>query len=183
VKTNCLVVIIFISIVESCATWKGGLVANGNQNDAVKNAVLDFLQHNRLIRNDSVFSIIIRNVSQNVFAVGILPEINKIPVITKNEIDYSYKAFPTNFIEEKGKLFYWKDSTQEESAELIDKLAKMNRIDTAIFGRYLGERHINDSQKEMDYYFCKSDLKKYKKVYSSIAIGWYDPPVLECARK
>jgi hypothetical protein len=34
-----------------------------------------------------------------------------------------------------------------------------------------------------DYYFCKRNLRKYKKVYSKIAMGYYAPPVLKCDQK
>ena len=45
-------------------------------------------------------------------------------IITENEINYSYKAFPTKYFEGNGKLFYWQDSTEKVSPELISKLAK-----------------------------------------------------------
>jgi hypothetical protein len=63
---------------------------------------------------------------------------------------------------------------------LINKLTRLNRIDTVILRKSYPTWIVDDSQKALDYYFCKGNLKKYRKVYTSIAMGWYDPPKLYC---
>ena len=67
-------------------------VSKGNQNDAIKNAIIDFLHSDRFIKGDSVFSISTKNISEDILGVSISREGNKISVITQNEIDYNYKA-------------------------------------------------------------------------------------------
>ncbi len=39
---------------------------------------------------------------------------------------------------------------------------------------------IDDTQKGADYYLCKNDLSKYKRVITNIGLGYYKPPVLRC---
>lgn len=180
-KTNWLSILMFVFLLESCSPWKHAMVATGNQNDAVRNAIIDFL-HTDLAKRDSVFSITIKNINEDILGVSILGERNKISVVTKNEIDYNYRAFPTKYFEKDGKLFYWVDSTERVPSELINKLSKMNRIDTAIVGKYFPQRIRDDSQKGMDYYFCKHNLLNFKKVRTSTAIGWYESPKLKCGQ-
>lgn len=181
-KLKYLIILTLIFLFGSCSTWKNAMVVKGNQNDAVKNAIMDFLHTSRLAKKDSIFSISIKSINKDIFGVSIFGARNKISVVTENEVDYSYRSFPTKYFEQDGKLFYWIDSTENVSIELINKLSKMNRIDTAIVGKYFPERSRDDSQKGVDYYFCKSDLKKYKKVSTNMAIGWYEPPKLECSQ-
>ena len=166
---------------ESCASWRNTLIEKGDNNAAVQNAINDFLHTEKLYKKDSVYYVRIKIINDAIIGVSIIDDENKIAVITENKIDYSYKAFPTNYFEKNGKLFYWKDSTQKASEELIIKLSKMNRIDTAIINEYFPPRgKVDDSKKGFDYYFCKNNLRKYKKVHSKIAMGWYKIPKLEC---
>ena len=40
--------------------------------------------------------------------------------------------------------------------------------------------NFNDSDKGADYYFCKNNLSKYKRVVTNIGLGYYKPPKLKC---
>lgn len=164
----------------SCSTWKQSIVSKGTKNEAIKNAIIDFLHKGKFDKKDTVFSIYLKDIKDNIWGISISEEPNKIAVITENKIDYSYKAFPTNYMEQGGKLFYWKDSTQVISTELIDKLYKMSRVDTAIIGQFFPRRERDDSKKAMHYYFCKNNLLIYKRVYTQIGMGWYEVPELNC---
>jgi hypothetical protein len=176
-----IIITLFLSLfLSSCSSWKKIMVTKGNQNDAVQNAIYDFLHFGKLTKKDSVFSIIIKNVNEDILGVSILREGNKISVITENEIEYNYRAFPTRYFEQNGKLFYWVDSTEKVSIELVDILSKMNRIDTVVTNKFFPIRSTDDSQKATDYYFCKANLLKYKKVITNIAMGWYNLPKINC---
>lgn len=179
-KLRYFILTLFIGSLISCNPWKKTQISKGNQNDAIKNAVIDFLHSKRFMKGDSVFSIRTQNITDDIFGVSIFGVTNNISVITENEINYSYKAFPTKYLEQNGKLFYWIDSTEIVPIELINKLSNMNRIDTAIIRKFLPVRVTDDSKKALDYYFCKSNLKNYKRIYTKIAMGWYDFPKLNC---
>jgi len=169
-------------LLMNCSSWKQTMVSKGIPEGAVHNAIIDFLHSGKFDKKDTVFKVRMKNIDQNIIAISIIADPNKINVITDDKINYNYKAFPTNYLERNGKLFYWDDSTQKVSPELISKLYKMNRVDTTIIGKNFNFPHriYDDSKKAMDYYFCKSNLRIYKKVYSKIAIGWYEPPQLNC---
>lgn len=179
-KTHFTILITISVLIGGCASWKQAMVSKGTEDEAAKNAIIDFLHTGKLDKKDTVFSISIKTISKDILGISISEESNKIAVITEDNINYSYKAFPTNYIEQNGKLFYWKDTSQKVSTELINKLSKMNRIDTAIIGSYFPRRERDDSKKAMNYYFCKSNLQIYKKVYTKTAMGWYETPKLNC---
>jgi hypothetical protein len=100
--------------------------------------------------------------------------------LNKNKVFYSYRAFPTMLVETNGKLFFWYDDTKNVTDTIINTLYKYNFVDTMIVNAYIPDRIINDAKKGADYYFCKSDLSKYKKVITNKAIGHYKPPKLKC---
>ncbi|MCC5943524.1 MAG: hypothetical protein JJT94_01210 [Bernardetiaceae bacterium] len=173
----CLSVLFF----GSCTSWKNNLVSNGNPNDAVYNAIIDFVNiEKKYVKQDSVFSIYVEDINKNILSVSIFRKINKVSLFTKDEINYDYRHFPTNFLEIDGKLFYWKDTTKSVSQEVVDKLYLMSRVDTVIYQKKLSERIIDDAQKGVDYYFCKSDLTQYRKVRTSTAVGGYNTPKINC---
>jgi hypothetical protein len=179
-KNNFIILILFSFPFCSHNAWRASMTSSGTENSAVKNAITDFLHTGKFDKKDTVFSIRIRHVSNDILGIGILSDHNKINVITADEVKYSYEAFPTDYVEQGGKLFYWRDSTQPVSRGLIEKLYKMNRVDTAILGRFLPNRERDDSKKSMDYYFCKSNYLIYKKIYTQVAMGWYEAPKLNC---
>jgi hypothetical protein len=175
-----LMYIIVITLLESRTSWKDAMVAKGDRNDAIKNAIIDFTHARRFYRKDTVFDFLIKDINDDVLAITILGERNKVAVITENEVDYSYKAFPTRYVERDGKMFYWHDSTVNTPPELITKLSKMTRIDTAIIGKYLPQTWNVDYERNVTYYFCKSDLKRYKRVYTRNPRAWFEAPEIIC---
>ncbi len=155
------------------------MVAESNQDDAIKNAIYDF-SHSYKNKADSVFYIYTKNINQEVLGVNIFATYDKVLVSTEDSIKFSYRGFPTGYFENEGKLFYWHDSTRTVTNDLISALEKYNLIDTMIVNVYMPESTIDHSKKGMDYYFCKTNLLKYKKVKTNRALGSYDPPKLIC---
>lgn len=165
---------------SSCSTWKEVLVAEGNQNDAIQNAIYDFLHSGKLSKKDSVFSVYTTNINDEILGVSISGDINTLLVVTEDSVEYSYRGFPTKYFEQQGKLFYWDDSTINVTDDLVNALTRYNRVDTMIVNTYIPERIIDHSKEGMHYYFCKDNLLKYKKVKTNVAMGYYNPPNLNC---
>jgi hypothetical protein len=175
------ILILFLLLLSSCSSWKGVLVSSGDQNDAVRNAIYDFINTERLSKKDNVFSVgVIDTLSDTVLGIYVIGNENTQLVITKDGTEFSYRAFPTRYLELDGKLFYWYDAAETVSDDLIDTFTRYSLIDTMIVNVYIPERIIDDSKKGVDYYFCKNNFLKYKKVRGTIAMGWYDPPRLRC---
>jgi hypothetical protein len=175
-----LIVFMLCYLFENCKTVKDLQQSKGDRNDAVKNAIFDYIDSKVFNKNDSVFFIRVMDINSDILGIVISAQKNKISVIKEKDSILSYRLFPTRYFEQSGKLFLWTDSTQKTPVDLIDKLKSLNRIDTAIIGKYYPKKIVDDAQKAMNYFFCKNNLKKYKKVYTSIAMGWYTPPEIKC---
>jgi hypothetical protein len=175
---NYLLICLFF--VSSCAPWKDVLVAEGDRDDAIQNAIYDFLQSSKLSKEDSVFNISTQDYNEQLLAISIYGSTNKLLISTEDSVKYDYSGLAIDYKEMDGKLFYWYDSTKEVTTEIINTLTKYNMIDTTILNVYIPPRHIEHSKKGVDYYFCKNNLLKYKKVKTNKVLGYYDPPNLNC---
>lgn len=179
-KSATYFIIVFILLLGSCSSWKTVLVSEGTRNDAIKNAIYDFLNTGKKNKKDSVFYVYTENISQEILGVNILGTYDKVLISTEDSITFSYSGLPTEYFEKEDKLFYWHDSTKAVTDDLISTFMKYDLIDTMIVNVYIPPRHIDHSKKGVDYYFCESNLLKYKKVRTRDAMGYYDPPKLNC---
>lgn len=152
---------------------------------AIQIAVKDFLHYRKLIKQDNVFSIRITNVNDNILGVSITGTTNKLLPTPETKIGTSKKGFPTMYIIEGNKLFYWYDSTKNITTDLIAELSRYKHIDSINVSGFVGIPSFNrdDRQKGVDYYFCKNNFQVYKKVHTYHAIGWYTPPKISCISK
>lgn len=94
-----------------CSTWKTTLVRNGDKNDAIRNAIHDYIKSNRHIKKDSAYLVSIQNIDYKVFRVDIAKGLEKLLVATEDGMNFTHRPLPTSFIELDNKLFYWVDST------------------------------------------------------------------------
>jgi hypothetical protein len=182
-----LILIFFVFLTGSCTSWKRIMVAQGNQNDAVQNAIKDFLHTDKYSKKDTVFSIRIADLNGEVLGVSIGRNDNRLLPGPDDKIGTNQRGFPTRYFEQEGKLFYWYDSTYSITRDLIHMLSKYHRIDSLNVNGFIGipgtSAHIDDSNKGTDYYFCKRNLLQYKKIHNKTAMGWYEPPELKCNPK
>jgi hypothetical protein len=102
-------------------------------------------------------------------------------LLTRDTKIGSKGKLPSRFIEKNGKLFYWWDDDYPLTEEVIAVLKKYNLFQDDNDGLItVPENPTNDAQKGAHYYFCRSDLTKYKKVVTNKGMGYYDPPKFEC---
>ncbi|MDR1517840.1 MAG: hypothetical protein LBS52_07095 [Dysgonamonadaceae bacterium] len=88
----------------------------------------------------------------------------------------------------EGKLFFWDDPNYGLTEEMIKVLMDYNIADlleNSEVNHILGQewQGIDRRTKGADYYFCKENLNNYKRVITSAAAGWYEPPKLKCEQK
>jgi hypothetical protein len=183
-KTYTKIVIISISFFAACSALKNNLElkAQGDYNIAVQNAISDFSRSSPLRKKDNAFFVRIENINDEILGVSILGDEDKFYPDSTNKIGTSHPNFPTRFVEIDKKLFYWYDSTHHINIDLINILAKYNKIDSLNVNGLKGipPTMINDEKKAEQYYFCKSNLLNYKTVRTNIAMGSYAPPKLNC---
>jgi hypothetical protein len=183
-KTAAYVLLCSAVLVAGCAPWKNGLWPNGGTREATANAIADFAHSRRLAKPGRIYSASVRDTSTQVICVGILEKQDKFYVYTNDGVGYYLQdIFPTSYLERNGAIFLWRDTARAAPANLLAKLSQLGRLDTV--RTHLGEfpeSMIDDGLKGAHYYFCPSDLRKYKRVITKTAYGGYAPPKLDCGK-
>jgi hypothetical protein len=120
----------------------------------------------------------------------------------ENKVGTYDKVFPTRYIIKESKLFYWNDTTQIITQDIITVLERYNHIDfnwkdAIIQDIILAIGNIDFNWKDDDfiltpqivhndgvegivYYICKNDLKNYKKKRVDNLRKQYKIPKLKC---
>ena len=159
----------------SCASWRSGISLNGNYETGIMNAIIDFSNTTALVKYDSTFLVEFKNIDSKLLGVSLCGTVGKL-VVTD---DGKSSRIPTRYLEYHGKLFYWYDEKYSLDNNIINKLSEYNLIDsveTVAQAKFV----IDDAKQCMDYYFCKKNLSKYKKVKNNKALGYYKFPRLNC---
>src|SRR5690606_11838355 len=118
--------------------------------------------------------------NNNYISISIKDSLGKVPV----------SHFPNRYIIKENKLFLWRDNITPLSKEILNVIQEYGVLDSTDVKKVLGllpddfedERliTIDDKLKGVNYYVCKSNINKYKKVKTNIAFGYYKPPKLKC---
>ena len=183
-------------LIFGCSPLKKAMIPTGGnpQETAIYSAIRDFSTNCNLFKKDSVFSV---SFADSVFYDATLTRIDDRTACSKQKSlyegviavgiitsDYQFYyseetkgKLPTRYVIKDGKLFYWWDDSYPITEEMITILWKYNRLQTDLI---IPEFSTNDNQKGADYYFCKGDLSKYKRVVTNIGMGYYKPPKLNC---
>jgi len=196
-KYKILFFLIITLLLNNCSTWKGSIVSSGSINEAVNNAITDFLT-TKLSKKGTIFGVLISDyvgvkynqenntviyIPKNdyIFIISVGKSDNKIYPREENKIGTYDNVFPTMYTIRDEKLFYWSDSTQVISKEIISVLEKYNHIDFEWHKEYdLPPLIINDGGEGIVYYFCKNDLSNYKKKRADTLRRHYRTPKLKC---
>lgn len=189
--------ILLIIVLINCSGYRKQLSENGTKNQAIENAIIDFVKTNKLLKKYSVFEIKVYNplykkkltmISENIkkwendYAYNDLIVVNIFGSDFKNrylsnDVDNENKRIPSKYIEMENKLFIWNDNSASANNQTIQVLKKYRIITD---GKLDSMKVIDDSKKGTDYYFCKRNLKIYKKVTTNIATGYYQIPKINC---
>lgn len=172
---NILRLLLIVFFYQGCTTWRQNLNSHGNTNIAIENAVLDFYNTSPLINQDNTFSVRVKELSLDIIGVNIMGTINNFIVTA----DGKSSEMPTRYIELGGNLFYWHDDGYFLNDSTINKLNQYKLIDS-IPSFAMVELINDDSKKGIDYFFCKKNLNKYKKVKTTRILGRYAFTKLKC---
>lgn len=177
-----LISISLIFITENCLSQKPRINPGVVETKAINTAIQDFLKTKKFLKKDSVFDVDVFKISDDLVGVSIFGVDNRLIPSNKVRIGTHQPGFPTKYFEQSGKLFYWYDSTYDVTSKLIAALSRFNQIDSINVNGFVGLpiQKTDDSKKGAQYYFCNCDLTKYRRVYTSIAMGWYSPPNVHC---
>lgn len=182
------VLAIALLFLGSCAISRNTPIIKGEESEAIEIAINDFLKKCNLRKDDKVFSVTVYNENPDYLGI-IIFGVSWEKLFATPKIKIGEKTtFPSRYIEKKGKLFYWDDSTKVLTKEMIDALARYKHIDSTYHktGFYEGEMEAyscDETKKGIDYYFCRNNFAIFKKKITRIAMGWYLAPTLNCNEK
>lgn len=185
-------------LIESCGSFKKELFQTGGIEEAIKNAVLDFSNTSSIYRKEKVFSITFQEPLYRMILektnnengkwiegkpykgiIGISISSNESKIFLPADIKIGSKGkLPSRYIEKEGRLFYWWDDNYPLNKETLAILYKYNILESDEISAL--DFRINDAQKGVHYFICKTDLSIYKKVTTAQAIGYYDMPNIKC---
>lgn len=184
---NCSMLVIVILLLSACSISRNISVIRGGENEAIEIAINDFLKSCYLRKYDNVFFVILYNENPNYLGVTIYGVDWEKIFVTPNTKIGEKSTFPTRYIEKGGKLFYWDDSTKVLTAEMVSVLSRYDHIDSTYYNKgFNGEiiMYSGDEKKRgANYYFCRNNFAKYKRVITSRAIGGHETPKLKCDKK
>jgi hypothetical protein len=194
--------IILLLSLTCCSTFKQEMKQSGGQDEAVKNAIIDFSNSSKFFKRSTVFVAYVKNpfyraklvridernsewVNGELYnhIIGIsMSEYRKAPPLDSTMIGKKVQGIPTRFWEKDDKLFLWFGNNYILTEELYALFKKYDLLLENTFDGMVEyfEPSENSPMKGVDYFFCKNDLRKYKKVTTSKAIGYYDIPTLNC---
>ena len=144
-------------------------------------AINDFAKSGRLL--DKVYEANVYLEDSEVIGISIFGLDNRYIANPKDKVDSLAKAFPTEYLEIDNRLFCWQVKTKPISEEMISKLTQYNMIDSTYWNGFNGdipEFVVDDKKMATDYYFCRNNIRKFKKIKTSIGIGYYRRPKLRC---
>lgn len=194
-----LLFLILLSItLNSCDSYRNQLSSSGDKNQAILNAVIDFSNTTISNKKHSVFYVtsydtlyrkVLEKVSDRNFKWINAKPYNDIIAVTISGCDDKHlyeltekngigtKGFlPSKYIEKDNKLFIWYDETKPMDEKTLSILKKYELIAIDEPGMIT----TDETKKGTHYYFCRKNLKKYKKKLSNIALGFYDAPEINC---
>lgn len=174
---------LFLGILfSSCSTVNLSLNQTGDVNDAISNAIIDYVKRASNGEGGAAYYVNAKHISADIIGVSILEYSGQKVFISKQDsIGSNAPFFPTRVEEVAGRLFYWYDSSSVITENVIQKLIKFDQIDS---GRYekpnLVEFSFSDNKRAIHYYFCKQNLTKFIRKESNIALGYGKIPKIDC---
>ena len=177
-KYRTISLVVLLSTLISCASWKEMQESDGDEFIAVKNAILDLRNtESKFYESDDVYSVRIKRDGNDIIGLSFYGALNKFIVIDDESIESP--TLPNRYYEVDDKLFYWNEGSGKTSNELIEKLIEYNQLDTL---KSVGDdiSVLDHLKPSFHFYFCSKNLLVYKKVKTNKALGRYDPPSLDC---
>jgi hypothetical protein len=185
-KWNIIILIAIAVFFESCNSSKSAFVKSGDsQDDAIRIAIIDFAKNRKLFEKDSVFSVELIGIANNdelmVVRIG---KNNRKLLLTKDTKIGSKGKLPSRHFEKDGRLFYWWDDNYGLTENTLAAFNKYHLLQDDKNGTITIPDFITeDTKRAAHYYFCKSDVSRYKRIITNKGIGYYESPSVNCSHK
>ena len=180
-KPYIFILLFFTVFFIKCNSSKDLITKSGGIESAIKNSIIDFT-HSSIFKKKQAYEIYAEEINDEIYGINFNKiDVNKIFPRKEDSIGSFSAYFPSEYIIRGNKLFIWADSSKSLKIDIINKMSEYKIIDSTIVktgGVQLF--HINEKKKGLDYFFCKKDLRKYKKIKTNKALGHYPIPNLNC---
>lgn len=199
---NTILTLSFSLILCNCISYKNQLLeGKANTEEARMNVITDFVNTYKTPRNYireregrpfDIFWVRERKIDNNLFAFSVLPE-NKgyISLRVEDSLGKAPRSYlPNRYKIREEMLFLWNDGVTPLQKDILNIMDDYGVLDSIEIKRELGLLPkdcedtrmliIDDGLKGVDYYICKNNIRKYRKISTSIAFGFYNPPILNC---
>jgi hypothetical protein len=130
----------------------------------IQDAILDFSKTSKIYKKNSIFSIKNGELEKEIIVLRI--GVNNMNILfNKDSIGKTSNTIPSKFVEKNGKLFFWWDSECKIQDNTISTYRKYNILQDNENGLItIPEFSINDNQKSVYYFFCRTNLTQYKRI-------------------
>ncbi len=175
-----ILILLSFQFLLSCSSLKENVVYEDYKSYAINNAVNDFIDTERkLLKKDEVFYIQLIEET-DIVIVSIVGTPNSVILTIEEDGSLNYNAFPTVILEKNDKLFCWHDEEKKMSDTIISTLNEYDFIDTIMLEVGIPKREVDDKKKGVNYFYCKNNFSKFKKVKTNIAVGYFKQPKMRC---
>ncbi len=164
-------------VVLSCNLVKSQSTSLTLFDKAIEIAINDFSK-TKAFKKDRVFNISYKEISENILFISILEtEENKYLYSITKPVEEN--ILPSRYIEKDNKLFIWWDDNKKVDQEMFDILKKYNMLkdDEGGWITFL-DYAMDDKKKATNYYFCKNNLKEFRRIITNISGASF--PKLKC---
>jgi len=168
-----LFVIVFIGL-TSCNSYKSQFKDKGNYEDAIFNGIIDF-SNTELFSKGKVFFVNYNFEKTDYYSFSIMENSDKL-LYSKNKI-FSDNHLPNRFTVYKSKLFFWWDDSYGSDERILEELILNNKIQYEEESPFI-EFETDDRKKAVNYFFCKKNLKKFKRIITNKGI--IETPKIKC---
>lgn len=161
-----------------CDSLKGQIQSDDIIEIAIQNAISDF-SNTKIYNRGRVFKIIIESSDDCIIRIDIgEDEENKYLYSTSKPAGEN--ILPSRYKEKDNKLFIWWDDNQKVNQAMFDILKKYDMLkdDEGGWINYI-DAVMDDRKKGVNYFFCKRNLKEYKRIITNIGNIKY--PKLNCS--
>ena len=166
----------FVFLLLSCKTYKKNIELTTENNDFIENAINDFSK-TKLFKKGTVFNLKIESNIEEYILITIIESKNKFLYSELKKIED--QTIPSKYFELNNKLFLWWDNNFKPDEKNISVLKKYEML---YFSEdkfeLLNEYSIDENIKGIDYFFCKNEPSKYKKVITTKT--FYKAPKINC---
>ena len=205
-RLNKVVLLLLSLLLYNCSSYNNVFfMSNGDIEEARINVINDFVNNNhyqtpqyyldkREGKAFNVFWIIDENIEdEEVYAFAVFPENNGYLSLNIEDSlgEVPKTSFPNNYMQKGEMLFIWNDSTTPLSQDVLNILNNYHILDSVNVKIALGllskdyedDRMVvmDNNLKSVHYYICQSNMKRYKKVVTDKALGYYKRPNLRCS--